>query len=117
MAYWRAFAYTDFDNTAVSATTVIWHVLQAISEVFISGMSVLFFLFDVGPSSHCTTVTSPSISHTGAFEIPYWLQEVGQSRALLHASCHSAWTLCRNMVLRRNGNMVFATKIHYLRVV
>jgi hypothetical protein len=41
--HWRAFAYTDFDNTAENATTVIWHVLQATSEVFISGMSIHYF--------------------------------------------------------------------------
>jgi len=36
--YWRAFAFTDFDNTAENATTIIWHALQAISEFFISGV-------------------------------------------------------------------------------
>jgi len=31
-----AFAYTDFNNTAENATTIIWHVLQVTSEFFIS---------------------------------------------------------------------------------
>ena len=41
--YWRAFANTDFNNTAESATTIIWHVLQVTSEFFISGVSICSF--------------------------------------------------------------------------
>ena len=41
--YWRAFAFTDIDNTAENTITIIWHVLQAISEFFISSVSIRSF--------------------------------------------------------------------------
>ncbi len=51
--YWRIFIYTDFNNTPEYALTVIWHALQAISEIFISGMSIR--PFDEEP--YCTNPT------------------------------------------------------------
>ena len=40
---WRASAYVDFDNTTENATTIIWHILQVISEFFISSVSIRSF--------------------------------------------------------------------------
>jgi len=86
-------------------------------RIFLSKSSFQVCQFVLLTRSLTVLFPPTSFSHTGALELPFRLREVGQCRTLFDASRRPDWTLCRDMVPRRSGNVVFVTKIHYLRVV